>query len=171
MTTTATEEKKFLSVPMANLVHGAIFDKRNLQTPFSRVVAAVTKVDPEFGALLEGGKGYTLIVDPITLQMVREREEQYNQPPAQPQYQRQPHTLLGGYGAHPYGCASGFAIIPNGQDRAIVIGLRPDMAPNFDVSNWGQPITPGQMIAIQFDQMIGRVLGDVATVERGFVAE
>lgn len=168
---TDTNEKKLPVVPMANLVHGAIFDKRNLQTPFARVVAAVSKLDPEFGALLEAGKGFTLIVDPVTLQMVREREEQYNQPQAQPQYQRQPHLIMGGYGANPYGHASGFAIIPNGQDRAAVFGLRPELAPNLDMSNWGQPFTAGQVIGMQFDQMVSRVLGDAATIERGFVAE
>lgn len=165
------EVKKLPIVPMANLVHGAIFDKRNLQTPFARVVAAVSKLDPEFGALLEAGKGFTLIVDPVTLQMVREREEQYNQPQAQPPYQRQPHLMMGGYGAHPYGCASGFAIIPNGQDRAAVFGLRPDVAPNYESAMFQQPFSVGQVIGMQFDQMVSRVLGDQATVDRGFVAE
>lgn len=166
-----SDVKQVPIVPLANLVHGAIFDKRQLSTPFERVVNAVAKINPEFGTLLQEGKGYTLVVDPVTLAMIKEREEQFQQPPAQPQYQRQPHLVVGGYGGVFGGIgASGFGIIPNNHDRVMVLGIRPDVMTGVDM-NQMHPTTPAQLMAIQFDQMIGRILGDVTGENRGFVEE
>jgi hypothetical protein len=157
-------------VPMANLVHGAIFDKRQLQTPFERVVKAVTKINPEFGALLEAGKGYTLLVEPVTLAMMKALQEQMQQPPAQPQYMRQPHQVYGGYGIMASPGAQAFGVVPNGQDRVMVLNIRPDANYGLDLNAF-QAMTPSQLMAIQFDQMVARILGDGTSENRGFVEE
>lgn len=163
-----TDAKKVNIVPMANLVHGQIFDKRAVQVPFERVVAAVNEIDVDFGALLQEGKGYTLLIDPVTLAMVKAQQEQYQNPNAQPQYQRQPHMAFGGYmgaGIPPMN----FGIIPNGHDRVLVLGgqvLGAEL--NQTMIN---PLNPHQLAALQFGAVLDQILGDAPGVNRGFVAE
>lgn len=163
-----TDAKKVNIVPMANLVHGQIFDKRAVQVPFERVVAAVKAVDVDFGALLEEGKGYTLLTDPVTLAMVKAQQEQYQNPNAQPQYQRQPHMAFGGYmgaGVPPMN----FGIIPNGHDRVLVLSGQVMTAElNQTMIN---PLNPFQIAALQFGAVLDEILGDTPGVNRGFVAE
>jgi hypothetical protein len=170
MSDAKSEVKNTPIVPMANLVHGTIFDKRQLSTSFDRVVKAVGKINAEFAAVLQEGKGYTLIADPFTLDMAKQQQEQFQQPPAQPQYQRQPHMMIGGYGGPFGGGVAGFGIVPNGHDRVMILPIRPDVL-NSMVLNQLSVTTPGQLIAIQFDQLVGRILGDVVDENRGFVAE
>lgn len=161
-------EKKVIIVPMANLIAGAIFDKRNIQVPFERVVAAVNEIDPDFGALLQEGKGYTLIADPVTLAMAKAQQEQFQQPHAQPQYRQQPHQAFGGYmGASPYGVVTFFGIIPNGHDRVLIVS---GQAQGADM-NMTQVIYPAQLAAMQFGAVLDQILGDNPAVNRGFVAE
>ena len=161
-----TDTKKVTIVPLANLVAGAVFDKRNIQAPFERVVAAVNEIDPDFAGLLQSGKGYTLIIDPVTLTMAQTQQEQFQQPPAQPQYQRQPH--FGGYASlNPYGAAANFGIIPNGYDRVLLCsGAHLVMDINANAA-----LHPSQIAAMQFSLMLDEILGDHPSVNRGFVAE
>ncbi|MNQ00166.1 hypothetical protein D3C85_128090 [compost metagenome] len=163
-----TDAKKVLIVPMANLVHGQVFDKRAIQVPFERVVAAVNEIDVDFGALLQEGKGYTLLLDPITLAMVKAQQEQFQQPQAQPQYMRQPHMMMGGY----YGSGippMNFGLIPNGHDRVLILSGQVLTAE----LNVGQlnPLNPHQVAALQFGAVLDEILGDAPGVNRGFVAE
>lgn len=164
-----SDTKKVVIVPMANLVHGQIFDKRSIQVPFERVVTAVNEIDPEFGALLNAGKGYTLLIDPVTLAMVKAQQEQFQQPQAQPQYQRQPHTSMGGYYAFGGVPPMNFGIIPNGHDRVLVLN---GSALNAEMNlNQINPLNPAQLAAVQFGAVLDEILGDNPAVNRGFVAE
>lgn len=164
-----TDVKKVNIVPMANLVHGQVFDKRSIQVPFERVVAAVNEVDVEFGALLDAGKGYTLLIDPVTLAMVKAQQEQYQNPNAQPQYQRQPH-MAGYFGGGMTGVPPiNFGIIPNGHDRVLILNGQVITAElNMGMIN---PVNPGQLAALQFGAVLDEILGDAPGVNRGFVAE
>lgn len=163
-----TDAKKVVIVPMANLVHGQVFDKRGVQVPFERVVAAVNEIDVDFGALLQEGKGYTLLVDPVTLAMVKAQQEQFQQPQAQPQYMRQPHMMMGGYltaGLPPVN----FGIIPNGHDRVLILSGSV-MGAEMNLSQLN-PMNPAQLVAVQFGAVLDEILGDAPGVNRGFVAE
>jgi len=154
-------------VPMANLIAGQVFDKRSLQIPFERVVAAVNEVDVDFGALLQEGKGYTLLADPITLALAKQQQEHYAQPQAQPQYLRQPHMMMGGYGT--YGLVSHFGIIPNGHDRVLLLPVH-HLAAELQMG-LHQQVLPTQIAALQFTAALDEILGDAKGVNRGFVAE
>lgn len=162
-------KKQPIIVPMANLVHGQIFDKRVVQVPFERVVAAVNEIDVDFGSLLQEGKGYTLLIDPVTLAMVKAQQEQYRNPNAQPQYQRQPHMAFGGYmgaGIPPIN----FGIIPNGHDRVLVLGGQM-LGAELNQTMMANPMNPHQLAAMQFSAVLDQILGDAPGVNRGFVAE
>lgn len=162
-----TDAKKVTIVPMANLIAGHVFDKRSLQVPFERVVNAVNEIDPDFGALLQEGKGYTLIADPVTLALAKQQQEHYAQPQAQPQYLRQPHTMMGGYGV--YGLVSHFGIIPNGHDRVLLLPVH-HLAAELQMG-LQQQVMPTQVAALQFTAALDEILGDAKGVNRGFVAE
>lgn len=161
-----TDTKKVTIVPLANLIAGSVFDKRSIQVPFERVVTAVNEIDPDFGAILREGKGYTLLIDPVTLATAKAMQEQFQQPQAQPQYLRQPH--LGGYAVlNPYGLVGSFGIIPNGHDRVLILSgqhLTSDLA-------MAQSLHPQQLSAMQFGAVLDDILGDNPAVNRGFVTE
>jgi hypothetical protein len=154
-------------VPLANLISGHVFDKRSIQVTLDRVVNAVNEIDPDFGALLQEGKGYTLIADPITLAMAKQQQEQYQQPQAQPQYLRQPHMMMGGYGV--YGLVAHFGIIPNGHDRVLMLPVH-HLAAELQMG-FQQQVLPTQVAALQFVAALDEILGDAPGVNRGFVAE
>lgn len=159
-----SDAKQANIVPMANLVTGQIFDKRAIQVPFERVVAAVNEIDPDFAALLHEGKGYTLLLNPMSLKMVKENQRVWGEANAQPIYQRQPHGMYGGYGL-PYPVS--FGIVPNGHDRVLLI--------NGAVEEWdmnaGQILQPHQAYALQFAAIVDTILGASPSVNRGFVEE
>lgn len=159
-------KKQPIIVPMANLITGSIFDKRALQISFERVVSAVNEIDADFAGLMESGKGYTLLADPITLTMAKQQQDQFAQPPAQPQYIRQAHGMYGGYGVP--GFVSYFGIVPNGYDRVLLIPVHHLVA---EIQMGQQQVMPVHVAALQFTAALDEILGDTPGVNRGFVAE
>lgn len=162
-----TDAKKATIVPMANLVSGQVFDKRSIQVPFDRVVNAVNEIDTDFGALLHEGKGYTLLLNPVSLSMLRDQQEHNQQ-----QYHSQ-HHMPRQFGV-PYGQLHGmpaayFGIIPNGHDRVLVLEGRVATA-EMHMGMVGH-LNPIQLVATQFAAVIDNILGTSPNVNRGFVAE
>lgn len=155
-------------VPLANLIHGSIFDKRGLQVPFPRVISAINEIDPDFAGLMQEGKGYTLILEPVTLTMIKAQQEQYQNPNAQPQYQRQPHMAFGGYGNGPV--VVNFGLVANGHDRVLILPAH-HLVAELSMNLNGMIQQHQQLAALQFCAVIDEILGDAVGGEKGFVAE
>lgn len=154
--------------PLANLLSGNVFDKRYLQTTLEHVVSAVTKLNPEVGMAIHEGQGYSLIIEPVTLAMVKASQQNINNPNPQVEYHPrhgnfQQMMMGGGFGA--VAVCSNFGIIPNGSDRVLII-----QATNTLQFGPGQPPLQ-QMTAIQFDLTISALNGENTTDNKGFVAE
>lgn len=155
--------------PLANLISGQIFDKRYLQTTVEQVITAVKAIDPELGAKIEETNGYSIIVEPLTLAMIKQFENNAFNPDPKAEYQpRHPHhfgglnapmNMYGGMGP-----CTHFGIIPNGSDRVLVIP-----AINSGMGMVQPHLT--QMTAMSFDLTINAMNGKGQTDNKGFVQE
>jgi len=163
------EKQPVKTFPIANLVCGQFFDKRYLITSVDAVVEAIAKLSPEFAADIKEGKGFSLILNPITFNQV-------NGPEANEVNQRtlafqQPRMLNMGmsymdqnpvaYGGQPY-LYENFGIVAHGCDRILIL-----------TTSLSGPLGQRQEVPLVFDLMIrnlrGELTGDVAS--HGFVVE
>ena len=149
--------KEIKTVPLANLVVGQIFDKRFLITPMEDVAEGVGKLNYEVGKQILEGKGYTLLINPMTHEQV---ETNKNSSPMTPG-QMLPHlrAMQGGWGGAVMGCQ--FGIVANDSDRVLIV-------PTLILGELGA----NQNSTMLFDLVIRKLCGKFATeVNRGFVTE
>lgn len=163
------EQQSVKTFPIANLVCGQFFDKRYLITSVDSVVEAIAKISPEFAADIKEGKGFSLILNPITFNQVSGpdanainlRSLSYQQP-------RLPNMGMGyleqspaAYGGQPY-LYENFGIVAHGCDRVLIL-----------TTSLSGPLGMRQEVPLVFDLMIrslrGELTGDIAS--HGFVTE